>query len=110
MVFKKGELKQKIQDFIGTKMGTLPGFDEALFLNANYNLYDRISHIAKLTNTEKCQVIIDMKKRVRMHGFNKALRSMNDRTQGSAFLSKMRRIKKKGVGVTYSDDGLDEME
>ncbi|MHA1795876.1 MAG: hypothetical protein ACTSUK_07180 [Promethearchaeota archaeon] len=107
---KKTEITRKIQDLMGTSLGSVKEIDEAVFLNDQYPLYDKIKHLAKITETEGLKVIQYALERVRNFGLNQAVTKLNDRTRLSAFLRKKKKISKKGHGSIGVDDVNDNYE
>ncbi|MBW1728276.1 MAG: hypothetical protein JRJ62_12015 [Deltaproteobacteria bacterium] len=104
---RKSEIKEKIQDYLGTKVGSIREIPEAVFLNKAFFWWCEIDHLAKLTGTEDEEIIKYAKQRVRNIGLAEALKQTNDRTQLAAFLKKHRKIKKKDSFIDYGDDDGD---
>jgi len=104
---RKSEIKEKIQDFMGTKLGSIKNIPESVILNDAFFWYQDIVHLARLTGTEDQPVIQYALERVRQLGLSEALKKMNDRTQLAAFLKKHRKIKKKEGFITYGDEDGD---
>jgi len=104
MSTKKSEITRKIQDLMGTSLGSIPDIDEAIFLNDQYSRYDKIKHLAMETETEEFEVIQYALNRVRNFGLNQAIAKLNDRTRLSAYLRKKGKTKKKGHGSFGKED------
>jgi len=104
---RKSEIREKIQDFMGTKLGAIKNIPESVILNDAFFWYQDIRHLARLTGTENLPVIRYALERVRQIGLSEALKKMNDRTQLAAFLKKHRKIKKKDSFIDYGDEDGD---
>lgn len=109
MSIRKREVTEKLQDALGTKVGGLD-LDEAIFINKMYPLYDRIKYLGEITGTSKLPIIKNALKRVREFGLHKSLEGMNDRTQLTAFLTRKRKLRKKGHGILYEGAESDEFD
>lgn len=80
--------------------------DEVLevLLNRNYNLYQDIKTIARITQTENSQYMRAALRNVRNRGLNKALEDFTEITQLGAFLYDLLPAKEAGVfGQEYED-------